>query len=209
MDAIKEAFAKVKQEITLIKQDIEEIKRTLKTLQQTNQQTTNQQTSYQNLSNPTHQSNPTYNLSLSSPITFYKDTSTGNKGVPTDRQTNRQTTQHTDKITQIENLSQVLSSLDSIKKEIRSTFKHLTNQEMTVFSTIYQLEEEGFVVDYPLVSQKLGLSESSIRDYVLKIVKKGVPLLKTKQNNKKIVLSISPELRKIASLQTILSLREL
>jgi len=209
MDAIKEAFAKVKQEIISIKQDIEEIKRTLKTIQQTNRPTDNQQIPGPTTQNSTLQKIPTDNLGLYNPISQYINTSTGNGGVPTDKQTNRQTTQHIDKIAQIENLSQVLSSLDSIKKEIRSTFKHLTNQEMTVFSTIYQLEEEGFIVDYPLLSQKLALSESSIRDYVLKIIKKGIPILKTKQNNKKIVLSISPELRKIASLQTILSLREL
>ncbi len=80
---------------------------------------------------------------------------------------------------------------------------------MLVFSTIYQLEEQGFIVDYPLLASKLSLSESSIRDYTLKIIKKGIPLLKNKENNKKITLSISLDLKKIASLNTILQLREI
>ena len=80
---------------------------------------------------------------------------------------------------------------------------------MAVFSAIYTFEEQGFVVDYSLISQKLGLSESSIRDYVHKIIKKGIPLLKSKENNKKVALSISQDLKKIASLQTILNLRKL
>ena len=80
---------------------------------------------------------------------------------------------------------------------------------MSVFSAIYTFEEQGFVVDYSLISQKLGLSESSIRDYTLKLIKKGVPILKLKENNKKVTLVISPELKKIASLQAILSLRQI
>jgi DNA-binding transcriptional regulator LsrR (DeoR family) len=60
-----------------------------------------------------------------------------------------------------------------------------------------------------LISQKLGLSESSIRDYTHKIIKKGVPLIKIKENNKKVTLSVAQDLKKIASLQTILALRNL
>ncbi|MCX8158748.1 MAG: hypothetical protein N3D20_00410 [Candidatus Pacearchaeota archaeon] len=209
MDPIKEAFAKVKIEIQEIKEQINEIKRTLNSIQQTDKPTDNQQINKSLPQNTTILSNPTNKSHLYSPITNYNEVSTGNNGVPTDRQTNRQTIQHIDKISKIEHLSQILNSLDSIKKDIRSTFKHLTNQEMLVFSTIYQLEEEGFIVDYSLISKKLSLTESSIRDYVLKLIKKGIPVIKTKHNNKKIVLSISPELKKIASLQTILSLREL
>jgi hypothetical protein len=67
----------------------------------------------------------------------------------------------------------------------------------------------GFSVDYPSISQKLSLSESSIRDYVLKLAKKGIPIEKSKENNKKIYLKIEENFKKLASLQTILQLREL
>ena len=80
---------------------------------------------------------------------------------------------------------------------------------MLVFSTIYQFESQGFVVDYSLLSEKLGLTESAVRDYTRKITIKGIPLLKIKENNKKITLSIPSDLKKIASLDTILALREL
>ena len=158
--------------------------------------------------------------------TTYTDISTGNDGVPTDRQTDKQTDTstgnkgvkfaqsiknptHEEKLTHLDKVAEVINSLDNIKKELRWTFKKLTNQEMAVFSTIYQLEEQGFTVDYSLISQKLSLSESSVRDYVQRIIKKGIPLLKYKENNKKILLSISPELKKIASLDTINTLRGL
>jgi len=138
--------------------------------------------------------------------------STGNEGVPADRQTDKQTDtfpRNFNKIDQIEQVSEILQSLDTIKKDIRSKFKHLTKQEMLVFSTLYQLEEENFIVDYSLISKKLSLTESSIRDYIQKIIKKGIPIQKSKENNKKIILNIPHEFKQIASLQTIIHLREL
>jgi len=149
--------------------------------------------------------------------------SIGNEGVPTDRQTDRQTDQQTHFShkyprdyhekpiqEQISEASEILDSLDNIKKEIRRKFKKITKQEMLVFSTIYQLEEqdqEG--VDYKKISRKLRLSESSIRDYTQRMINKGIPISKEKMNNKKILLHISPELKKIATLETITKLREI
>ncbi len=152
--------------------------------------------------------------------------STGNRGVPTDRQTNRQTGNSTDesshnqikqefitkkesKLNPVKDAAEMLDSLDNLKKEIRLKFKRLTEQELLVFSTIYQLEEQEGQVDYRSIAQKLGLTESSIRDYVGRLIKKGIPVEKMKINNKSIALSISQDLKKVASLTTILHLREL
>jgi len=145
--------------------------------------------------------------------------STGNRGVPTDRQTNQQTDTHTiqhittqektGEIDHLEKAAEILNSLDALKKDIRIKFKRLTEKEMQVFSLLYSLEQQGEIVDYPLLSSKLNLSESSIRDYIGRIIKKGIPIIKEKINNKKILLHISPDLKKIASLDTILKLREI
>jgi len=110
---------------------------------------------------------------------------------------------------QISEASEILDSLDNIKKEIRRKFKKITKQEMLVFSTIYTLEEQNPEVDYNKIALKLGLSQSSIRDYVQRMINKGIPIEKNKLNNKKIILNISPELKKIASLNTIIKLREI
>ncbi len=152
-----------------------------------------------------------------------------NEGVPTDRQTDSQTVQQTQKTpflpypmhkstdiasqsveSNILEASEILGSLDRLKREIRLKFKSLTQQEMLVFSTIYQLEEKDPQnTSYEGVAVLLHLSESSIRDYTQKLIKKGIPLKKTKVNNRKVLLSISNELKKIATLSTILQLREL
>jgi len=199
-----------------MRQDISSINRTLQDL---NNQTHNQETQTIRQINQTDK-HPLKNFS-----TGNKGVSIGNEGVQTDRQTIRQTDRHIQKfaqtpinpikpeppktIDQLERLSEALDSLDDLKRNLRTQFKRLTNQEMLIFSTIYQLENQGDLVDYALISSVLNLSESSIRDHVKNIIKKGVPVDKIKQNNKKITLSIHMDLKKIASLETILELRDL
>ena len=160
----------------------------------------------------THQHTPKPLNSQNIPI------STGNEGVSTDKQTDKQTDTSTHILAQkqektssdsVENAVEILDSLDAIKKEIRLKFKRLTTQEMLVFSTLYQLEEEQGEVDYRAISKRLSLTESSIRDYVGRLIKKGIPVDKTKINNKTIQLSVSQNLKKIASLPTILQLRDI
>ena len=162
--------------------------------------------------------------------------STGNRGVQTDRQTNQQTdrqtnnykylstsTQHPsesnqkfalnetteDPVTKIGKVAELINSLDALKKDLRRQFKRLTPQEMLVYSTIYQLTDQAIDVDYSILSKKTGLSESSIRDYVQKLLKKGIPLEKTRENNKRILLAVPPEFKRMTSLETIISLRSI
>lgn len=221
MDPIKEAFARAKQDIDNLQRQIDsllsEIDKIKRTLDHSNSQTSTQTHSsqFQESKTITSTDNPTHMLTFPQdwPLEAFKrpisNTSIGNEGVPTDRQTDQQTDrQPISTLSNISQVSQVLDSLDSIKQSLRMQFKRLTSQEMLVFSTIYQLEEEGFSVDYSLISKKLSLSESSIRDYALKITKKGIPLTKLKQGNKKVLLSVPPELKRIASLPAILALRE-
>jgi DNA-binding MarR family transcriptional regulator len=162
---------------------------------------------------------PAHNSTYKPLNTQNMNISIGNEGVPTDRQTNRQTNQQTDKSSyntiisppgnSINDAAQILESLDNLKKEIRLKFKRLTEQELLVFSTIYQDSEEGGYTDYKSLSDRLNLTESSIRDYIGRLIKKGIPVEKIKINNKTIHLSISQNLKKIASLSTILQLRSL
>jgi len=187
---------------------------------------TNQQIIKTSISNPTdRQTVPQEIGGLKDPNSQF---STGNEGVPTDRQTYQPTDQQTPFNKEIgipnrdfnssnENIevnikkaSEILDSLDKLKKDIRQKFKKLTSQEMTVFSCIYQLSEQNpNNTTYRMIAENLKLSESSIRDYVLKIISKGIPLKKEKIDNKKVVLSVSNDLKKIATLSTIIQLREL
>lgn len=211
MDPVKEAFQKVKSDIDVIKVELEILKTQIEELTRTFQQMqTNQQTNQHLL--PT---GPTHDFPFKALKTPISSISTGNEGVPTNQPTNQQTNQRTgnegvpSQIDHLERVSDILNSLDALKKEVRIKFKRLTSQEMVLFSKIYDLEEAGYDVTYELLASQLNLTEISIRDYAHKIMKKGIPLDKIKLNNKKILLKIPEDLKRIASLQTIQTLREL
>lgn len=227
-ESLKSAFQKVKGDINFLNEEILNLKVSIHSLLDSlhnlkeshnlilREISTIRQIIKTNSVNPTD--NPTVPWEIKGLKTINLPISIGNRGVPTDRQTDNPTDNPTHIPTQLavksieSNLreaTEILESLDALKKEIRLKFKHLTQQEMVVFSTIYQLEEQNHEVTYSLLSKHLKLSESSARDYVQKIVTKGIPLKKEKLNNKKIVIKISPELKQIASLATILKLREI
>jgi len=228
MDNLKKAFEKIKEDINFLNEEIldmkvniNEINLTLKSLINKQNQNNNDSTVRQSTSTiytpSTHPSTVPLEVKGLKPLNL--DISIGNEGASTDRQTDRQTdtstqnNQENRKISIESNLkeaTEILESLDSIKKEIRLKFKHLTPQEMLVFSMIYQLEEQqNQEITYKILSKNLKLSESSVRDYVQRMTNKGIPIKKEKINNKQIFLSISSELKKIASLPTIMRLREL
>ena len=216
MELLKEDLKKTKAqtlEITSLFKDFIEKSRT-------NRQTDKQTNNPINTTIQTHSS--TNNSSLKPIKPENLGISIGNGGVSTNRQTDKQTNQQTDKSSynlekegisknsnSIENAAKILDSLDHLKKDIRLKFKRLTDQEMVVFTSLYQLSESENYVDYRVLSNKLSLSESSIRDYVRRLIKKGIPVEKKKINNKTIQLSISPSLKKIATLPTIMQLREI
>ncbi len=232
-DNIREAFNRVKEDINFLNEEILDIKETMDELHiimknltnkletqekqaSTDRQTLRQPNQTQNVTS-THTSTVPQEVGGLKPLNL--PISIGNQGVSTDRQTDTQTdnSTHISLVntnntidSDIQEATEMLDSLDSLKKEIRLKFKHLTTQEMLVFSTIYQLEEQGNTeITYKLLSTTLKLSESSIRDYIQRMINKGISINKEKVNNKKLLLSISPNLKKIASLPTIMQLREL
>jgi DNA-binding MarR family transcriptional regulator len=238
MDSVKDAFRKVKQDIDFLNQEIinlkDEMKETrqemlkivniLKELTQNISKKQPLTTSLTPAHKPLNQTTPTHipahNLPLEPLKPQYLPISTGNEGVPTDRQTDRQTdiqqikqpvfrSDYQKSNNSIDDAARILDSLDSLKKEIRIKFKQLTDQEILVFSALYQVEEEQGPVDYKTLATKLNLTESSIRDYIGRLIKKGIPLDKKRINNKQIVISVSPNLKKIATLPTILQLRDI
>ncbi len=154
-----------------------------------------------NSTNPTLSTkNPTLNAQNSPPNPLF---STGNEGVPTDRQTD---TCPTD-IKRVDSSPDLASLMANVKTDLKIKFRRLTKQEFKVFSAIYSLDEQG-EVDYRMLADKLALSESSIRDYIMKIERKGISIAKERVNNKKVLLHIGKELREIAPLQSIMHIRE-
>jgi hypothetical protein len=228
-DNIKDAFNRVKEDINFLNNELLNIKIIINDLHYTMKNLTNKlenqgkQTSTNRHIISTENETSTHNTTVPQEVGGLKQpdltTSIGNQGASTDRQTDTSTDNTTHNLhinhknsidTNIQEATEILDSLDNLKKEIRLKFKHLTDQEMLVFTTIYQLEEQGNnEITYKILSTTLKLSESSVRDYIQRIINKGIPIIKTKVNNKKLLFSISSNLKKIASLPTIMQLREL
>lgn len=88
----------------------------------------------------------------------------------------------------------IKSIIDNVEKIVNS----FTKQELLTFLTIYQLEEDlKRPVTYIEISKKMDLSEGCIRLYISSLIEKGAPLLKQKQNNKTIFLSILEDFRNL------------
>jgi hypothetical protein len=87
-------------------------------------------------------------------------------------------------------------NLQSLKQELESRFNALTNQEFLIFLTIYQLEEDlRRPVTYNDLSTKLSLTSGCIRGYISALIRKSLPVIKSKINNRTLTLSINPEFR--------------
>src|SRR3989338_377511 len=92
---------------------------------------------------------------------------------------------------------QKLETIKSFKTNINDIFRNISKQELRVFLTIYQLEDDKIEATYATVSQQIKLSESCIRGYISTIIKKGLPLSKQKLNNQKTVFFIIPEFKSL------------
>ena len=222
MDEVRRAFQNVRidienmqKEMEFLKQDIGEMKEDLFEICEIIKKIGENKASTQQVQKTTPSTHPsTLQHTLEALKPQNMAISTGNEGVPTDKQTDKQTDKYSQFLLKkqensIDDAARILDSLDNIKRELRLKFKRLTDQEILVFSTLYQLEEETGFTDYKTIAERLNLTESSIRDYIGRIIKKGIPVEKKRINNKNIQLTLSKNLKKIATLSTILQLRDL
>jgi hypothetical protein len=148
--------------------------------------------------------------------------SNGNEGVPTlPQQTNTQSNTYPAddfiyKLQHIENPQSAQTSKLSIrqlvsmlKEDLKIKFKSLTKQEFYVFSTLFTMEQElNKPLTYRDIAVKTGLTDSTIRDYIARLMAKGIPILKQKSNNKDIFLRVSEELRNLATLDNLSSIKD-
>lgn len=87
-------------------------------------------------------------------------------------------------------------NIQSLKKELEERFNTLTSQEFLIFLTIYQLEEDySRSITYNDLSNKLSLTSGCIRGYVSSLIRKNLPILKSKINNRTLTLSINPDFK--------------
>lgn len=91
-------------------------------------------------------------------------------------------------------------AIDKIEK---FEIKPLTRNEQYVFLVLYALEDEKGFVSYLDIAKKTGFSESLVRDYILSIMEKGVPIIKKYINNKA-YLKLNKEFKRLQAKENIL-----
>jgi predicted transcriptional regulator len=176
---------------------------------------------------------------------FKQESSTGNEGVPTDKQTDKQTSNrfsaivderfslpfetptdipaqtptdvqqtdtrfqqtNTNSNTSFQSTKELTELVNTLKNDLKTRFRSLTKQEFHIFSMLFTVDKTQKNVTYRDLAVKLNLSESSIRDYIQKIIKKGIPIEKEKLNNKVTILKIPEEIRQLSTLDNLLRIR--
>ncbi len=98
--------------------------------------------------------------------------------------------------------------LFQLKKELDSMFLKLTDRELSVFLALYTLDnEKKGEVDYFELSQRLNLTESTIRDFISQLIRKGLPIQKERTFNRKVSLSIKNEFKTLNLYEKLLKLK--
>ena len=148
----------------------------------------------------------------------YLPSSNGNGGVPTlPQQTNTQSnTSPTHEFINKPQQEQIQAApkisikelVSSMKADLKAKFKALTKQEFQVFSVLFSLEEElKRPLSYKDIAIKANLTESTIRDYIGRLIEKGIPIVKERVNNRDILIKVSEDLRNLASLSSLSNIK--
>lgn len=216
MDNIKKSFDRVKKDINDLANYILELKKELNRINKEIEEIRRTLLYFQQISN-TYLAKKIENEKFLRNKPYFL-VSTGNEGVPTDKQTDRHTTNkeiinQLNRTFQLEEINEIVSEL---KKDLLEKFKSLTKQEFFIFSILYSLiqenenkeKDEKKQITYKDIAKYAKLSESSIRDYIRRLEKKGIPIIKEKINNKLVVLTLPPELQHFFTLEKLLKLFE-
>lgn len=200
-EKLRAAFAKIKQDMDSLKQEINNMKQKISKITSILKGPANTQ----------QFSTQTANIEGIRP---YLAISKGNDGVPADSQQTFDTSESQEKepfeATNKEKLTfrQVKKIVDNLTQDLKLKFKSLSKQEFYIFSLVYSLDVQGQKPDYKTIAIKANLTESSVRDYISRLIHKGIPLRKEKINNKTIVISVPDELKSLATLDNLTKLKQ-
>lgn len=81
----------------------------------------------------------------------------------------------------------------------------LNEKEKQAFKAIYELEAENAKITYGTVADLLGISTSLAREYVMSLIEKGVPIMKSYLDHK-VYLSLEPKFKELQTKKNIVSL---
>lgn len=92
------------------------------------------------------------------------------------------------------------------KNDFVSFFSELPQYEFKTFLVVYQLDEENGRANYYEISSKLGVSYGCAGGYISSLLRKKAPLVKTKLNKNRTVISIDPIFKSLNPYEKLLEL---
>ncbi len=188
---IKKAFLKVKNEIMALKVELDENKGILEKLKNELSELKKEQKNIQNASK--------------------EGVSIGNDGVPKHILSMSEAhPKHILSMSEVysKNSGYTLNSKDQKlqKEDYFTRLSILSYYEFKAFLIIYQLDEEFGRANYYEIASKLGVSYGTAGSYVSSLLKKRAPLIKTKLNKNKTVISIEPAFKALNLYQRLVDL---
>ena len=199
---VRNAFLKVKEDISNLKEDLEANKRILNEIKR-NISELNEKIAFLNDSiKKKPQKDPV----------FFKS-SIGNKGVFNDQQ--RSTTINNDQqwstMPNNDQQSSTITPLETsgtlIDPQFVRKIRDLTDREYSLFIKVYELNTIKEEISYSELANQLKLTEGTIRGVVTRVIAKGLPLIKERFFNKKSSLFIDPGFFKPFLLPELMKLR--
>jgi len=128
--------------------------------------------------------------------------STGNEGVSLNAQ-RRATTLDAAQSKDMDN-----PTLKKLKDSVEEMFVLLSDRDFSIFVAIYQLEEKlRREINYDDITLRLKIDEGRIRNIVNKLIRRGIPIQKSRYLNGKVSLSIKKELKDAVLMDKLIKLR--
>lgn len=138
-----------------------------------------------------------------------KESSTGKEGVEqlSDQSIIKQSHNQAFKQLSDQSIGKALEEdLSILNEKINTLFFKMSKQELKLFLTIYQLEDEGISVTNKALGIKMQLSEPCIRSYLSSLLNKNAPISKVRVGSRTNLLSISKEFRVLNIKEKLISL---
>ena len=94
---------------------------------------------------------------------------------------------------------------DSKKQDYNHIF--LTTREKEVFLALYTLAEEKGPITYKAIARRIGLTEFMVREYIINLIEKGIPVVK-RYVNQEVYLDIDQKFRHMQAKENLVDINE-
>ncbi len=114
-----------------------------------------------------------------------------------------------EKIEEIQLFIKYLANEKNRDDKKKPTHNHifLTTREKEVFLALYTMAEEKGPITYKAISRRIGLTEFMVREYIINLIEKGIPVIK-KYVNQEVYLDIDQKFRHMQAKENLVDINE-